>query len=143
MIDDDPARAEHDVAVDFIQGGAFYLHGDIVIVVGSLSVLVGVYAKAYVETLAHHNAEALIKAVSSRSRKTGKTTEMLVGPEDGSAARVVITPDTPDEARLNLLDLDVTADELRGKVLRWDEKAKAWHPEDEPGKISGNTSREA
>lgn len=49
--------------------------------------------------------------------------------DEGSAA-IVITSDTPDEARLALLDLDVTAEELRGKVLRWDEKARAWRPDE-------------
>ena len=35
---------------------------------------------------------------------------------------MVVTDDLPDEARLALLDLDVTADDLRGKLLRWDQK---------------------
>lgn len=45
-----------------------------------------------------------------------------------SRALVVVTDDLPDEARLALLDLDVTAPELRGKLLRWDEAAGEWRP---------------
>lgn len=33
---------------------------------------------------------------------------------------------TPDEARLALLDLDVTAPELHGKTLRWRPEENAW-----------------
>ena len=59
-------------------------------------------------------------------RKNGKTREVLVGPEDGSAAVLVVTSETPDEARLALLDMNVTAEEVRGKILRWDDDAMAW-----------------
>ncbi len=37
----------------------------------------------------------------------------------------------PDEARLAVLDLDVTADVVRGQVLRWDSSASAWQPADD------------
>ena len=53
---------------------------------------------------------------------------MLIGLDDGSAADVIITGDLPDEARLALLDLDVTADELRGKTLRWDDAPETGVP---------------
>ena len=53
---------------------------------------------------------------------------MLVGPEDGSAAVLVITEDTPDEARLAVLDMDVTAPDVRGRELVWDAAAGAWRP---------------
>lgn len=94
-----------------------------------VSVLTGaaIYSKAFLETLAKHNADAVMEALRIRSRKNGETRETLVGPEDGSAATLIVTDETPDEARLALLDLDVTADELRGKILRWDDDdARAW-----------------
>lgn len=99
-------------------------------VVAPLMAAAAVYSKAFLETLAKHNAEALIDAVQTRIRKSGKTRELLVGPEDGVAATLVITASTPDEARLALLDLDVTTDEVRGKFLRWDNEAMAWCPAD-------------
>jgi len=99
---------------------------------------VAIYSKAFLETLARHNAEWLIDAVHTRIRKNGETEEALVGAEDNAAATLVITRDTPDEARLELLDLDVTAPELRGKELRWDEEAGEWRPSRRPpGQLGG------
>lgn len=105
-------------------------------VITPVSVLVGVYVKAYIETLAQHNAESLIKAVRHGRRWKGKKPEMVVGPGNKSAATIAITDETPDEARLALLDLDVTAEELRGKVLAWDAEAGSWRPDgtEPPGK---------
>lgn len=97
-------------------------------VVASLSGLAAVYSKTVVETLAKHNAEWLIDAVRTRIRRNGRTREALVGPEANAAAIIVVTDDLPDEARLALLDLDVTAPELRGKDLRWDTAVGEWRP---------------
>ena len=66
----------------------------------------------------------------TRFRKNGKATELLVGTDDGAAATLVITSDTPDEARLVVLDLDVTAEDVRGQHLRWDPEAEKWRPSD-------------
>lgn len=87
-----------------------------------------VYAKAFLETLGKHNADWLGDAVRTRVRKNGEKREVLVGPEDGAAATIVISEDTPDEARLAVLDLDVTAPDLRGKELHWDRAAGKWRP---------------
>ncbi len=89
---------------------------------------IAIYSKAFLETLAKHNAEGLIEAVRTRFRKNGKATELLVGPGDGAAATLVITSDTPDEARLAVLDLDVTAEDVRGQHLRWDSETQTWSP---------------
>jgi hypothetical protein len=94
--------------------------------VAALMAAATVYSKAFLETLAKHHADALNDAVRTRIRKNGKTRELLVGPEDGSAATLVVTSKTPDEARLAVLDLDVTADEVRGKTLRWDDDTMVW-----------------
>ena len=99
-------------------------------VIAPLMAATTIYSKAFLETLGKHNVEALMDAVRTRIRKNGKTRELLVGPEDGAAATLVITASTPDEARLALLDLDVTAEDVRGKLLRWDEEAMAWRPGD-------------
>jgi hypothetical protein len=58
--------------------------------------------------------------------------EIFIGLDGGATAIIVVTEDTPDEARLALLDLDVTAPELRGKLLRWDETAGEWRPSELP-----------
>ena len=85
----------------------------------------------------HHadHAEGLIEAVRTRFPKSGKATELLVGPGDGAAATFVITSGTPDEPRLAVLDQDVTAEDVRGQLLRWDAEAETWRPsgtEDQP-----------
>ena len=69
--------------------------------------------------------------VRKRVGRKGKPDEYHIGVQDGSTARIAITADTPDEARLALLDLDVTADAVRGKTLWWDSTASAWRPADE------------
>jgi len=84
------------------------------------------YAKAFAETLGKNHAEGLSKAVRTRIRKHGKVREALVGPDDGTAAVLVLTSETPDEARLALLDLDVTAEDVRGQYLRWDPETETW-----------------
>jgi hypothetical protein len=61
--------------------------------------------------------------------KKGKHDETRIGVDDGSAATIAITADTPDEARLALLDLDVTDNAVCGKTLRWDSSASAWRPD--------------
>jgi hypothetical protein len=66
--------------------------------------------------------------VRTRVRKKGNAAELLVGPNDDAAATLVITSDTPDEARLAVLDLDINAEDLRGNFLRWDAEAEIWRP---------------
>ena len=90
-----------------------------------------IYSKAFLEALAKRHADAIADLVHTRFHRHGKNTEAEIGVADGSAATIAITADLPDEARLALLDLDVTADELRGKVLRWDNSASAWRPADD------------
>jgi hypothetical protein len=95
----------------------------------ALATAAAIYAKTFLETLAKRHADALEDLVETRIRRKGKPDEYRIGVEDGSAATIAITEDTPDEARLALLDLDVTADELRGKLLRWDSSTSAWRPD--------------
>jgi chromosome segregation ATPase len=90
-----------------------------------------IYAKAFLETLAKRHADALEDLVETRIRRKGKPDEYRIGVDADSVATIAITEDTPDEARLALLDLDVTADEVRGKLLRWDSSASAWRPADD------------
>jgi hypothetical protein len=92
----------------------------------ALATAAAIYAKTFVETLAKRHADALEDLVETRLRKNGKKTEAEIGADDGSTATVVVTADMPDEARLALLDLDVTADDLRGRRLRWDAATSAW-----------------
>ncbi len=97
----------------------------------ALATVAAVYSKAFLEALAKKNADALADLVRARFRRTGNNAEAEIGLPDEETATIAITADTPDEARLALLDLDVTADELHGKVLRWDSSASAWRPDDD------------
>jgi hypothetical protein len=92
-----------------------------------------IYAKTFLETLAKRHADALEDLVESRVRRKGRPDEYRIGVDDGSAATIAITEDTPDEARLALLDLDVTADAVRGKLLRWDVGSSSWRPDPDDG----------
>ena len=97
----------------------------------ALGTALGIYSKAFVEALAKRHADGLANMLRGRFRKNGETSEAEIGLFGGGSATIAITADTPDEARLALLDLDVTADELRGKLLRWDSSASAWRPADD------------
>lgn len=91
-----------------------------------------IFAKAFLETLGKRTGDGLADLiVQTRIRRKAKPDETRIGADDGSTATIAITENTPDEARLALLDLDVTADEIRGKVLRWDDAASAWRPSDD------------
>lgn len=103
----------------------------------SAQAAVVIFGKAYIESLAKHAGDAtdgLLKRMRVRWRR--RTREHRLGVGEG-AATVVITEDLPDEARLALLDLDVTAPELRGRELVWDSAAGEWRPSEglsaEPG----------
>ena len=64
-------------------------------VVAPLLAASAIYSKAFLETLGKHNAEWVIDKVQARIRRKGETREVLVGPDDGAAAMLVVTSDTP------------------------------------------------
>jgi hypothetical protein len=96
---------------------------------------VGNFFSAFFQALGQRAADGAAKRVGDlvlrRIRRKNEPDEYQIGADDGSSATIAITEDTPDEARLALLDLDVTADEVRGKLLRWDSSASAWRPADD------------
>jgi hypothetical protein len=80
-----------------------------------------------VAELSKTGMKKLIKRLSpKRVRREGQPDEYHIGLGGGATATIVVTENTPDEARLALLDLDVTAEEVRGKELRWDKAAEEW-----------------
>ena len=104
----------------------------------TLAFVLGNFSAAFMQALGQRAADGAARlpkrvgdVVRTRVRRKGKPDEYHIGVDDGSAAVIAITEDTPDEARLALLDLDVMADELRGKTLRWDSSASAWRPADD------------
>lgn len=120
--------------------GTFYHSLDAAVITISLSETVvtatalTIFAKAFLETLGRRAGEGaanLLDRVRVKVHKKSDADEYHLGVDGGAAATVVVTEDLPDEARLALLDLDVTADELRGKLLRWDSATSAWRPSDD------------
>jgi hypothetical protein len=106
----------------------------------AIAAATAIYAKAVLEALGKRSGEGvadLTKRVSDlirvrRKARKGKPDEYIIGINEGQATQtttIVVSHDTPDEARLALLDLDVTAEEVRGKTLRWNATAGAWVPE--------------
>lgn len=101
---------------------------------------VTIYSKAFLEALGKRTGESVADLskrvgglVRARIRKRGEPARVAIGLAEKASAVFLIGEDTPDEARLALLDLDVTAPELRGKGLRWDGDAQVWKPLDGPG----------
>ena len=105
-----------------------------------LAAPVVIFCKAYVEALGRRAGEETAEMVKRvvrettdrakrvhRYRKDGAR-EYLIGMKDNPAAAIVVTEDLSDDARLALIDLDVSGPELRGKTLRWDEATSAWRP---------------
>ncbi|MGO9193594.1 MAG: hypothetical protein ACLP8X_34805 [Streptosporangiaceae bacterium] len=97
--------------------------------------IAGNFSSAFIQALGHRAAGGAAKLprraadlVCRHVRKKGRPDEYRIGVDGGSAATIVITAKTPDEARLALLDLDITAPELHGKELRWDPATAAWRP---------------
>jgi hypothetical protein len=101
-----------------------------------LAFALGNFSTAFIQALGQHAADGAARLpkrvgdlVRTRVRRMDKPEEARIGVDDGSAATIAITADTPDEARLALLDLDVTDNAVRGKVLRWDGDTSAWRPD--------------
>jgi hypothetical protein len=118
--------ADESINIGDIQGSSVII--GMVDQAGFLAV-VAVYSKAFLETLAKRHADGLAELVNRRFRKNGKNTEAEIGLDGYAAAKIAVTADMPDEARLALLDLDITDDAVRGKLLRWDSRASAWLPD--------------
>jgi hypothetical protein len=93
------------------------------------------FAKAYLETLGRRVAEGtadLPKYMRQLAQKRVRRRDMpdltYIGMKDGTAATIVVDDYLPDEARLALLDLDVTDPQLRGRELYLDCVAQARRP---------------
>jgi len=79
-------------------------------------------------------APKIFRGISVRWRFTRKDGEKVVRSAeiqvefDTATTVIVLTNKLPDEARLMLLDLDLTSDATRGKALIWDTDTGAWKP---------------
>jgi len=140
-----PGERRYEIRIAQIESSAFAIGDNAIAHVfdpESLAVVAAtaIYSKAFLEALGKRSGEGvadLPKRLADRLRvrrqaRKGKPDELHVGPKDDpSAATLVITEDLSELARLALIDLDVTAEAVRGKTLRWDATVGAWLPEGE------------
>lgn len=104
----------------------------------ALAFIAGNFSSAFLQALGRHAGNSVANLprkasdlVRKRLRRRGQPDEYRITAEGDATATIVVTEDTPDRARLALLDVDVTAPELRGKLLRWDTAAGEWRPSDD------------
>lgn len=73
-------------------------------------------------------AETMIKLDAMIVTATGAVTTVVLPDSLTNDSFAAVLKDLPltDEALLALIDLDVTADGVRGETLRWDPKTKTW-----------------
>jgi len=121
----DHVMASHDVPTSPV------LFGGLSAVEIEVVVAASIFGRAFLEALGKRAGDGVVDLIT-RIRQNGKTTEAEISLHGDQAVKLVVTGDLPDEARLALLDLDVTAEELRGRELRWDAEAWKWRPSGEP-----------
>ncbi|MEN3308890.1 MAG: hypothetical protein V7603_5092 [Micromonosporaceae bacterium] len=95
--------------------------------------VLGPMAEAFAQKLGEHLGESAIAAARRIRRRRARYDDQSTPlwdclTIDGAkgARTVIMIDDFPDEARLALIDLDVTADGIRGWTLQWDPDAGAW-----------------
>jgi hypothetical protein len=102
----------------------------------ALATATAVFSKAFLETLGGRAGDGVANLprrvqdlMRTCHRRKKERYDCLIGTQSHeAAARILITADLPDEARLALLDLDVAAEDLRGKLLWWDSTTAIWSP---------------
>jgi len=112
----------------------------------ALATSAAIFSKAFLETLGSRAGDSIanlpkhVRDLVRKNHHDRRTREIHVSVEGEATAIVVVTAKLPDEARLALLDLDVTAKELRGEVLRWNSAQLSWLPDEippaEPGTVA-------
>ncbi len=90
----------------------------------------GKLADAYISKLADILAETTVTAVKRiRLRRKVAEAEQLTIQVPYDVTTVFLPKgDLPEEAKLAFIDLDPTADGVRGKVLYWNAEARVWEP---------------
>ena len=92
--------------------------------------LLGPFAEAFASKLGERLGESAAAAVSRVrlfGRGGGSQKELVV--EDATTNTVVVIPEQlTDDARLALIDLDLTRDGVRGEILHWSPGSKTWRP---------------
>lgn len=93
-----------------------------------LAFLAGNLGAPFVQTLSQRAANSV--ADMSKQVTTAVRKHIRRKGRPGNTPRIELPDNMTDDAWLALFET-VNASELRGKVLRWDEKAMAWHSADD------------
>jgi hypothetical protein len=108
--------------------GTYELIGQIWIGAAALWFL-GKLADAYVSRLADRLAESTFKAaqrISLRRHRKKRDCVSIQVPE--GTTTIVLPSNLSDDAREAFIDLDPTADGIRGKTLYWSQEQRTWSP---------------
>ena len=122
------AGAEHPGGVHASPGSLFEE-----ILVGFLAVkFLGPFLEAFAGRIGEQLGESAVRALGRIrvTRRHGANSRNLEinDPDTGIPTVVVLPEDFTEEAQLALIDLDVTAEEVRGTTLRWNPDTAAWEP---------------
>jgi hypothetical protein len=92
--------------------------------------LLGPFAEAFASKLGERLGESTAAAVSKIRlfRGVRPPLEKFEALQATTDTLIVIPEVLSDDARLALIDIDLTQDEIRGKILRWDSESKTWNP---------------
>jgi hypothetical protein len=91
----------------------------------------GKFADAYVSAIAGRLAESTLKAAERIRLRRSPANDCVTIKVPGGTTSIVLPEPLTDEAREAFIDLDPAADEVRGKILYWDQVALAWVPREQ------------
>jgi hypothetical protein len=106
--------------------GAFHLDILELAVGGGALWFLGRFTDAYVSGIADRLAENTLKAAGRIRLRRSPATDCVTIKVPGGTTTIVLPEPLTDEAREAFIDLDPAADEIRGKILYWDQATLAW-----------------
>jgi len=124
---DDEARAWH---FRYEDTGAFHLEILEVAVGGGALWFLEKLGEAFVARIADRFAESAAKAAERIRLRRSPASDCVTIKVSGGTTFIVLPEPITDEAREAFIDLDPDADGFSGKILYWDQDARAWAPGD-------------
>jgi hypothetical protein len=106
--------------------GAFHLDILELSVGGGALWFLGKFAGAYVSGIADRLAESTLEAAKRIRLRRSPATDCVTIKVPGNITTIVLPEPLTDEAREAFIDLDPAADEIRGKILYWEQDPLAW-----------------
>jgi hypothetical protein len=91
----------------------------------------GPFAESFASKLGERLGDSAADAASRIRllRRGGRNPQRTLVIQQGTAETAIVVPEQlSDDAWLALVDLDVTADGVRGAIIRWDNDTRRWRP---------------